>query len=72
MLKEIFPNRVYINLQDPCEAEHLSIASRQPLLHIPSIIRPLTRQCCGIANNRQLINIAEVGQIITFLLDILL
>src|SRR5688572_10544685 len=36
LLKEIFPNHLYVNLQDPNEAEHLSTLARQ--LDLPTVV----------------------------------
>jgi len=36
LLKEIFPNRLYVNLQDPSEAEHLSTLA--PQLNLPTVV----------------------------------
>jgi len=36
LLKEIFPDRLYVNLQDPSEADYLSIAARQ--LDLPTVV----------------------------------
>jgi DNA polymerase III alpha subunit len=36
LLKEIFPDRLYVNLQDPGEAEHLSTVARQ--LELPTVV----------------------------------
>jgi len=36
LIKEIFPDRLYVNLQDPSEAEYLSTAARQ--LGLPTVV----------------------------------
>jgi len=36
LLKEIFPDRLYVNLQDPSEADYLSIGARQ--LDLPTVV----------------------------------